>query len=439
MPRSIVGLEYRHYRDHIQTIFERALIAVEPSRLVCDALSLDETHLSVGETIIRLDQDSNFFLVAAGKASARMTQAALDMPGLSFKAGVITMPAGRQVTFPSHLRVFSAGHPIPNTASLQAGEAIKQLLDRTTSKDLVLVLISGGGSALLELPLPGISLTDLRTLNRLLLNSGLPIQSLNVIRSALSQIKAGGLARMAAPARVCSLILSDVIGDPLSMIASGPTVLRSDLRDQAQQLLKDTKLWSQVPKPIQQALEGQTPYRRRARRPVNHLLAGNRQLIEAAKQAAMGLGFDTKVLSRQMQGEARELGSNFGTRLRARSEGIHVPTCYLMGGETTVTVTGEGLGGRNQEFALAAADTIRGCENIVIASLASDGIDGPTDAAGAVVDGHTRRRIQEAGYQLEKSLSNNNSYPTLASAGALIKSGASSTNVADLVIGLLYT
>jgi hydroxypyruvate reductase len=367
-----------------------------------------------------------------------MTQAALDIVGDSFQAGVIAAPMEVRTSLPPQIRIIHAGHPIPNADSVKAGEATRRLLTTTTAKDLVLVLISGGGSALLELPLPGISLADLGLLNQLLLQSGLPIRSLNIIRSAISQIKAGGLARMAAPAQVCSIILSDVIGDSLSLIASGPTVLRPDLRNQARELLVEAQLWSQVPKPIQHALKSAAQQRKRAKRPLNHLLAGNRHLILAAKRAATQMGFKTAILSRQMHGEAREQGARFGARLRSRANTIRTPACYLMGGETTVTVSGQGHGGRNQEFALAAATSICDCDNIVVASLASDGIDGPTDAAGAVVDGQTLTLIQRAGFSPEQSLQQNNSYPALESAAALWKTGATGTNVADLVIGLVY-
>ena len=257
--------------------------------------------------------------------------------------------------------------------------------------DLVLVLVSGGGSSLLELPLPGLTLTDLQVINQLLLSSGLPIQNVNTIRSALSRVKAGGLARRASPARVVSLILSDVIGDALGSVASGPTILQPDLRRKGQQILAASGLWSELRAPIRAVLTQDFPPRQRTPRPKNILLAGNRQLVEGAVTACERRGYQSMVLSRQMHGEASAAGRRFAMKMVRLAENVDRPTCCIMGGETTVRVTGMGVGGRNQEFALAAAGLLAGHDRITIASLASDGQDGPTDAAGAIVDGRNDR------------------------------------------------
>jgi hydroxypyruvate reductase len=365
-----------------------------------------------------------------------MTQSVLDVPNLQPTAGVIAIPSSDRTAFPGFIQVFRAGHPHPDKNSVKAGQAAKNLLKHCSVDDRVLVLISGGGSALLELPEVGLELEDLHALTDILLRSGLAIQQMNIIRGAISQTKAGGLARMAAPARVVSLILSDVVGDPLSSIASGPTVFGPDRRRHARELLKKAGLWQEIPLRIRTFLAQPGPPRTKAHRPLNVLLAGNSQMLMAAAEAATALGFQTEVLSRQMHGEARQVGRRFARRLKNRRTRVELPTCLLMGGETTVTVTESGKGGRNQEFALAAE--LEGEKGVVLVSVASDGRDGPTDAAGAMVDGETIARIRMKGTDPYHALAQNNTHAALKAGGALLETGPTGTNVADLVLGLVY-
>jgi glycerate 2-kinase len=435
---SMLSPEYTDFRKHIETIYLQALQSVDPYKLVQEALRVSGRKLTLDGTSLDFGDQAVLYLIALGKAAGRMTKAALDVPGLHFIDGVVALPEMERLSLPARFKLFHAGHPHPTQASIDAGHMAKKMLAQCTADDIVFVLISGGGSALFELPIPGIELADLHQFNQQLLRAGLPIQQVNIIRSALSQTKAGGLARMAAPARVVALILSDVIGDPLSSIASGPTVLTPDRRNEALQLLKRTTLWLRTPARIRIALEKDRSLRPKVRRPVNVLLAGNRDFIRGALVAAQSLGFKAEVLSRQMHGEARQLGRVFARRLLKRSPGIKHPTCFIMGGETTVTVQGTGKGGRNQEFALAGATTLDGHERIAIASLASDGRDGPTDAAGAIITGATIQTIRRIGLDPDQALDQNDAYHALNAGNALLKTGPTGTNVADIVLGLIY-
>ena len=426
------------HHEHIETIFVQALRTVDPYKLVHKALHAPGSKLPIDGLPLERNTHSSLYLIALGKAAARMTQSVLDLPEFQPAAGVIAVPSSDRTILPSPMMVFHAGHPHPTQASIDAGQAAKSMLTRCTPDDLVLVLISGGGSALFELPEGDLDLEDLHTLNEILLHSGLPIQEMNIIRSAISQTKGGGLARLAAPARVVSLILSDVVGNPLASIASGPTVLGPDRRSDARQLLKETDLWLDVPAGIRSALNLVGSARPKARRPVNILLGGNSEMIDGAVAAAKTLGFQPEVLSRQLHGEALQAGRRFARRLSKRATDVEVPACFIMGGETTVTVTGNGKGGRNQEFALSAAFEIKEQERIVLASIASDGTDGPTDAAGAIVNSDTIARIEAHGINPTYALAQNNAYVALKAGEALYKTGPTGTNVADLALGLIY-
>jgi hydroxypyruvate reductase len=354
-------------------------------------------------------------------------------------AGVIAAQYPIDGLSPS-VQFFNAGHPLPDAGSIAAGHATARLLESTTSDDLLLALVSGGGSAMLELPLPGIELEDLRSLNSLLIKSGLPIHKINTIRRALSRIKNGGLARLAAPARVLSLILSDVVGNRLSAIASGPTVLKPASRAEARQILQENGLWTKTGAAIRFALDCPDPPLEKARRPWNILIGDNTHVIHAAGKQAQALGFSVKTVTTKMDGEARHVGERFSLRMLNlhKRKSLERPTCLLMGGETTVTVQGQGFGGRNQELALAAAITLSGTQRVAVMSFATDGIDGPTDAAGAIITGDTAARAASLGFVPREALEENDAYPLLKAADALLHIGPTGTNLNDLVVGLIY-
>jgi hydroxypyruvate reductase len=386
-------------------------------------------------------------VVAAGKASPGMAAAAVGALKGRVAHGVVAVPRApgaleKRATArvqQSGLVVVPAGHPLPDSGSLRAGRAAADLAHRLNHHDLVLALISGGGSAMLELPVSGVALGDLRRLNHLLLRSGLPIESVNLVRRTLSLIKAGGLARLFAPARVVGLILSDVAGGRLEAVASGPTILRRRPanRRQARATLQRAGLWSRVPASIRSVLsqptaaKGRTAHRPRA---ANFLLGSNAEAVSAAALAARRMGLPTRVLTRRMRGEAREVGRRVGGWLRRSPR----PACVVLGGETVVTVRGRGRGGRNQEVALAAALAMEGTAGAALLSAATDGIDGPTDAAGAIVTGETARSMRARGVDPAAALAANDSYHALKTVGALLHTGPTGTNVNDLVVGIVY-
>lgn len=427
------------HKKHLQLISLQALEAADAHRAVREHLRLSSEGIEAGTHTIGLKPGSRIYLVACGKAAPAMTRAAVEILHYQIEAGVIAAPRHIDDLSPS-FQIFHAGHPLPDAGSLAAGHAAELLLENTTADDLLLALVSGGGSAMLELPLPGIELEDLRRLNTLLIQSGLPIHKINIIRRALSRIKNGGLARLAAPARVLSLILSDVVGDRLSAIASGPTVLKRASRAEARQILQESGLWTETCASIRFALDRPDPPLESARRPRNILIGNNSRVVHAAGQKAHALGFSVKSVTTKMQGEAREVGAHFGLRIKnlRKHRTLEKPTCLLMGGETTVTIRGPGLGGRNQELALAAAIALSDTQHVAVMSLATDGIDGPTDAAGAIITGDTAARARSLGFVPREALQENDSYPLLEAADALLRTGPTGTNLNDLVVGLIY-
>ena len=427
------------HKKHLRQIALRALEAADAHQAVQKHLRLSREGIEAGTHIFGLKPGARIFLVACGKAAPAMTRATVEILQGQIEAGVIAAPRLIDDLSPS-LQIFRAGHPLPDAGSLAAGHAAALLLESTTADDLLLALISGGGSAMLELPLPGIELDDLRHLNSLLIQSGLPIHKINTIRRALSQIKNGGLARLAAPARVLSLILSDVVGDHLSAIASGPTVLQRASRAEARHILQESGLWPETCASIRSALDRPDPPFERARRPRNILIGDNSRVVHAAGQQAQALDFSVKIVTTKMQGEASVVGARFGLRIKNLRKRMpdEKPACLLMGGETTVKIKGQGLGGRNQELALGAAIALSDTQHVAVMSLGTDGIDGPTDAAGAIITGDTAARAGSLGFVPWDALQGNDAYPLLKAADALIHTGPTGTNLNDLVVGLIY-
>lgn len=457
------------FEEHLTAIRQAALAAADAAATVVANLRLDGNVLGVGPHRIRLTRFSRVVLVAFGKAAPSMARAAAAILGDRLTAGVATIPTtllevtvsgsrsgsrglGReQARVPAASRSDAlgevlkritfqpAGHPLPDEGSLAAGGAAADLLKTLGPDDLLLALVSGGGSAMIELPLPGISLADLQEMTALLLRCGAPIQAFNSVRQALSQIKCGGLARLASPARTVALILSDVVGNRLSSIASAPTVLRRPDPARARQILRDSGIWERTPPSVRAALSASTSNRRtstskHAPRPVNLLVGTNRQVVEAAARRAESLGFPPRILSTRMQGEAQQVGRAFAERLLRAPR----PACLLAGGETTVTVKGRGRGGRNQELALAAAIVLEGMPGLAVMAFATDGVDGPTDAAGAIVSGETLRLHRRRRWDPTAALVDNDAYPLLQAARALVFTGPTGTNLSDLVVGLAY-
>lgn len=424
---------FEQYDKHMHAIRAAIYQAADPVLAVERALTCDAGGLVVSGKRYPLRPDGSIYLVAFGKASCSMASAAAKKLGARLKAGVASIPTGASLSLP-HVEVFHGGHPLPDEGSLAAGQAVGRLLEHTSSGDLVLVLISGGGSAMLEWPREEIELDDLQVLTQLLLRCGAPIQEINIVRKAISRTKAGGVARLAAPARVVALILSDVVGDRLTAIASGTTVLRRVTAADARQVLNRYGILHEIPERVRVALSIDPPQSKPARMPGNHLVGSNRLGLAAAAAEAQKLGFKPCIVNTRMHGEARVVAVRFARRLARAEQG----TCLLMGGETTVTLRGEGKGGRNQEFALAAGMVLPEKPHTAIMSLATDGVDGPTDAAGAVITSRLQEQAARAGVNLSHALADNNSYHALKTLDGLIHTGPSGTNVNDIVVGLVY-
>ncbi len=417
---------FAEHCSHVAALRDAALSAVDPAAAVREHFS--ENDFADARRV---------FLVGAGKAGAAMAREAASILGDRLTSGVVAvpdMPAGSL----DRVRFIRGGHPTPSEGSLAAGSSVAELLAQASDpKDLVLALISGGGSALLELPCRGLSLEDLRSTNAALLKCGATIHEINTIRPHLSQVKGGGLVRLAYPARVISLILSDVVGNPLEIIASGPTVLSNAMRQDALNIVEKYALGATLPRNVLDRLAAKAEretYTDNLQMVENRLIASNRQACEAAVDAARTLGFDATYIADDWQGEARSVGERFA-RLVLSAEGRK---CFVVGGESTVTVRGGGIGGRNQEAALGAALSIAGQRDIVVATFATDGVDGPTDAAGAIVTGDTIPRARSLGLNPEKYLAENNSYSFFEALRDLIVTGPTGTNVNDLMFGLTY-
>jgi glycerate 2-kinase len=332
---------------------------------------------------------------------------------------------------------------------LAAAEAVTTVLATTTARDRVLLLLSGGASALLPSPVDGISLADLQTVTEHLLRAGATICEINAVRKHLSRLSGGQLARLAQPASVVALILSDVVGDPLDVIASGPTAPDPTTYATAQAILARYDLVEQIPPSVLMHLEEGTA-ERIAETPkpgdpvfanvTNVIVGSNRLAALAATVEAKRLGYNTLLLTTFMEGEAREVArvtAALAKGIRTYGDPVQRPACLVWGGETTVTVRGQGKGGRNQELALAAALAMEGLPDVSLLALATDGTDGPTDAAGAIVDGHTAEIARESGWDPAATLVDNNAYPLLDAVGALLRTGPTGTNVNDIAVLLV--
>ena len=436
-------------REQILAITGAALQAADPAQALQRALTRRGDKLRVGAQRYDLAQYEHLYVVGAGKASAAMAAALEEILGERISAGWINVKDG--YTAPTRrITIHEAGHPLPDARGWAGSEQIAALARQAGEKDLVIALISGGGSALMSLPVQGITLNDMERLTHSLLRCGATINEMNAIRKHIEQLKGGQLSRLAYPARVIALILSDVIGSPLDVIASGPTSPDPSTYEDAYAVLQKYGLTQDVPVSIVQHLQRgmahqvcETPKAQDElwQSTQNVVIASNEQAAQAALGQAQQLGFHTLFLSTFVEGEAREVARVLGAVAR---EVVHSgrpvprPACIVAGGETTVSVRGHGLGGRNQELALAAALSIAGLENVAILSLGTDGSDGPTDAAGAIATGRTTTRAAERGLRPLSYLADNDAYHFFQSLGDLIITGPTNTNVNDLMFVLAF-
>ena len=424
-------------RQAARAVFDAALQAADVHPLVRRAL---------GD--VRLSDAGRVRVVGAGKASGAMAAAAESALGDRIVDGLVVVKDGYRADT-RRVRLVEAGHPVPDARGEAAAREIRAIAEGAGADDLLLVLVSGGGSALAPAPAPPITLADKQAMTRLMLAAGAAINQLNAVRKHCSLLKGGQLARAAAPARVHALLLSDVIGDPLDVVASGPTVPDASTFAEALAILERFDLRSRTPASIVNRLErgarGDIPETPKPDDPIfrhvtNTVIGNNRLVVDAAADTAVRLGYGPYVLTRSLEGEAREVAARLVALARQIRDGdgpVAAPACVIAAGETTVTVRGRGLGGRCQEFALAAALELDGGEGVVALAAGTDGTDGPTDAAGGIADGGSARRVRELGHDPRARLDDNDSNPVLAALGDLVVTGPTNTNLLDLYLLLV--
>jgi hydroxypyruvate reductase len=435
-------------RRHAMDIFQAALKAVDPVEAVRRFVKPDEIGIQIGEHRFEYNDYDRILVAGAGKAGAPMAQAMENLLGDRIADGVAVVKEGHGLPL-NHVRLHEAGHPVPDERGIRGAEDVLSLAAEAGERDLVICVISGGGSALLVAPAEGVTLADKQAVTQLLLACGAGIHEINTVRKHLSRVKGGGLARAAFPATVISLILSDVIGDDLNVIASGPAVPDTSTYADARNVFDKYDIWRQLPETVQtrieQGLAGTIEDTPKAndkvfQRCYSQLVGTNIQALIAADQAAQNKGYQSIILSSTVEGEAREVAkmfTAFAKEVRNSGNPISSPACILCGGETTVTLQGDGKGGRNQEFALAAAMVIDGMENVVVLSGGTDGTDGPTDAAGAIADGSTLERAKAKNLNPREFLKRNDAYHFFKPLDDLIMTGPTRTNVSDVYMILV--
>ncbi len=427
----------RVLRAHARAIFRASLLAANPEAAVERALRK-----------LPLDRYRRIYVVGAGKASAAMARASERVLGRRVTSGLINTKDGHLAPL-RRIALNECSHPVPDERGVHGARRIMEMVQGAEAGDLVLCLISGGGSALLPAPADGITLGEKQETTRLLLACGATINEINAVRKHLSAIKGGQLARLAAPANVVALLLSDVIGDPLDVIGSGPTAPDAATFASAWAVVEKYGLAGKVPAAVRARLEagvaGGAPETPKAgdacfRRVKNLIVGSNRLAVQAAAVKAKELGYRPLVLSTTIDGETREIAAMHCAIAREVLESgrpAKPPLCLISGGETTVTIRGDGLGGRNQEFALAAALQLQGTPGVLAFSAGTDGTDGPTDAAGAMADGATTERAAALGLNAAALLANNDAYRFFSPLGDLLKTGPTGTNVMDVRLVLI--
>jgi len=429
-------------------IFQAGLQAVAPGAAINRFCRLDGDSFIVDGQKYNLDRFNKIFVIGAGKAGASMAKAIEEMLSERISDGIITVKYSHLEEL-QKIRIKEAGHPVPDQNGYDGAREIYQLASSADEKTLVICLISGGGSALMVLPVAGISLKDKQTATKILLGCGATIHEINTIRKHLSAIKGGGLARAIYPATLISLILSDVVGDNLDSIASGPCVPDSTTFADCKAILTKYSIEKKIPSSILKHIEsgmagsvletaktGQKFFEKTH----NVIVGCNFNALLKAKEKADELGYNTLLLSSMIEGITRDVAANhmaIAREIQLHGYPLQQPACLLTGGETTVHLRGTGKGGRNQEFVLAAALKLSDMKNITVLSGGTDGTDGPTDAAGAFADETTLQRAQMAGFDAHEYLENNDSYHFFEKLGDLYKTGPTNTNVMDIRIILI--
>jgi len=440
MERSLERL-----RSDAVAIFNAAVRAVDAANAVTRSVHVNGAVLEVANRSYSLADFQNIYVLGAGKAAVPMAQAVETLLGERVSGGIVVTKYGQGRRL-RKIRVIEAAHPIPDLAGEEAAQRIAAIAQQATAQDLLFFLVSGGGSALMPYPVDGLTLAEKQTVTHLLLRSGATIQETNMLRRHLSQLKGGKLARLAYPAQVVTLIVSDVVGDSLEDIASGPTAPDLSRYADCWEIIRKYRLQDSIPAAVRATLDrgirGEIAETVKAGDAAfvnvnNIIIASNRHATEAARGHAEHLGYRATVLSNTIEGESREVAKRQAAAFKKfLTELLPEPLCFISGGETTVTVTGDGVGGRNQEYALAAAIELAGARGVVALCAGTDGIDGPTDAAGAVVDGATVSRGRMQGCDAAAFLARNDAYHFLQATADLLITGPTDTNVMDLQVML---
>ncbi len=427
------------------TSLEYALNATDPKKLLCAALSMENTCLRVGDLTFDLSKFKKVYVLGGGKAGGSMVEGLEHVLGKRITTGLVNVPYGTKSK--AHIvELHEASHPVPDEKGVEGTRRIMQIAEQAQQDDLVICLFSGGGSSLMPLPREGVSLEDKREITNSLLKSGAIINEINAVRKHLSAFKGGGLAKKAYPATVLNLVLSDVVGDPLDAIASGPAVPDPSTFADARRVLKKYGLWKSAPPAVRKVLfdgvKGVIEETPKAGEPFfekvySVVVGSNRVASHAAVECLKSEGLNTLLLTATLEGEAADVGkalASIAREVAVSGKPVPRPAGIVAGGETTVTVVGKGLGGRNQELALSAALQFKNTKSCVIASLSTDGVDGPTDAAGAIIDACTLGRAAHLGLDAEGLLADNDSYRFFSKLGDLIFTGQTGTNVNDISV-----
>ncbi|MBS7623003.1 glycerate kinase [Candidatus Bathyarchaeota archaeon] len=437
----------RRAREAVLGALEAALESSDPYRLILDHVRRSGSRLVVDSESLDLDDFKCVYVIGGGKAGGAMAEALETLLGDRITGGLVNVLENTGSRYRTTRVVLNeAGHPIPTEDGLEGARRMLEIAERASGEDLIICLISGGGSAMMTVPREGVDIEDKQSVTRLLLHAGADIGELNTVRKHLSTFKGGWLAKKAEPATVLSLILSDVIGSPLDTIASGPTAPDNTTYRDAVQVLHKFGLWDQVSSSVRETLEmglrghlpetpkpGETAFLK-----VKNIVIGdNRRACLAAKKNLVEQGFNAQFLTSYLKGEARQAGlllASIACEIISSGNPVSKPAAVIVGGETTVTVTGRGIGGRNQEVALSAATAISRTDGVSFASIGTDGIDGPTDAAGAIVDGMTVARAQEINLDCWRFLKENDSYSFFSELKDLVITGATGSNVNDVAV-----
>ncbi len=435
----------RRARSLALNSIEHALNAVEPGHLLRSSLSLEGSLLHAGKCTYDLNSVRHIYVVGGGKAGAPMAAALEKILDERITSGIINVPYG-SFKETKVIELNEASHPIPDEAGVKGAQLMLRIGEKAEKDDLVICLLSGGGSSLIPLPRSGTTLSDKIAVTEAMLKSGASIGEINVVRKHLSAIKGGWLSKTIYPASVLNIVLSDVVGDALDVIASGPTVPDSSTFFEAKEILEKYHLWHSMPYPVRSlisdgllGLAEETP---KAKDKIfanicSVIIGSNKTACKSAFEYLRSKGLNVIALDEPLTGEAREIGkklSVFARKIASSGEPLSRPAGVVSGGETTVTVVGPGKGGRNQELVLASAHYLEGVDACVLVSVGTDGVDGSTDAAGAIVDSFSESRSKDLGLMASRFLKENDSYSFFSRLNDLIKTGLTGTNVNDISV-----